>query len=165
MGNHEEYVKYLSTPNNWPLWELMPAERCVATCSIAAVPKRVGPQLRKILMVCPFNHAALSVPDLLNGDPGYGLYGAASLAQIHGSRPSTPARSIKAMRFLMWKRPSGGGRFKLDHASELGTFLRSGSEAGGALQLGFDPAIVGYLWDTRMRSSFSCKSILEWWIT
>ena len=64
------------------MWALMAADEVRATASVAAVPKRTGESLRKILMVVPFNEAAVSVEELLGRSPGYGLLGPGALAQI-----------------------------------------------------------------------------------
>ena len=64
---------------------MRPAEEALATFTIAAVPKRASELRRQILMVCPFNDAAVSVKDLLGQEDFYGLRGAGALAQLHAA--------------------------------------------------------------------------------
>ena len=52
---------------------MAPAEDALATCTVAAVPKRSSDQLRKILMVVPFNEVLQDVPSMLGREPEYGL--------------------------------------------------------------------------------------------
>ena len=66
MGDRSEYLKYLNNPTHWPLWDLQPCESVEATCTVAAVAKKDGVALRKILMLCPFNEWAVTVDELNN---------------------------------------------------------------------------------------------------
>jgi hypothetical protein len=73
LGARSEYHAYLARPEVWDLWELAPAEDALATCSVAAVTKRSSDQLRKILMVVPFNEVLQDVPSMLGREPEDGL--------------------------------------------------------------------------------------------
>ena len=84
LGEHEEWVRYFGRPEVRPLWRLRRASEAKGTCSVAAVPKRTGQQLRKILMVCPFNWAVEEV-DVFMAKAGYpfeyGLRGSGAITQ------------------------------------------------------------------------------------
>ncbi len=94
LGKQEEWIKYLHRREVWPLWNLAPAKEAKGMCSVAAVPKRSGDKLRKILMTCPFNEAALDVPTLVGGDPEYGLLGGGALAQVHSADDSMEVATL-----------------------------------------------------------------------
>ena len=60
----------------------MADEDCTATCTIAAVPKKDSDELRKILMIVPFNTVAESVESLIGEPPQYGMQAAGSVSQL-----------------------------------------------------------------------------------
>ena len=72
MGPKQEWRRYLSRPEVWPLWELAPEREALATLSVAAVEKKSGTQLRKMLMSVPFNTVCTSVEGLMDEDVDYG---------------------------------------------------------------------------------------------
>ena len=95
LGSRDEYIKYLWRAEARDLFCLRPVGAVRAWCSVAAVPKRSGDQLRKILMVCPFNAAAVTVYEMMaaaraagcsevpDDDDLYGMRGPNALAQVH----------------------------------------------------------------------------------
>jgi hypothetical protein len=82
LGDRSEWLRYLTREDVRPLWVLELASQAKASCSVAAVKKREGTQLRKILMVVPFNTIALSVDEFMQTNVDYGLMGPAALAQL-----------------------------------------------------------------------------------
>lgn len=76
-------MAYLNRSDVRKLWDLEAAEESGATASIAAVEKQssesIAPQ-RNIIMVVPFNDAAVTVGELIGREPDCGLYGGAALA-------------------------------------------------------------------------------------
>jgi len=82
LGERREYLEYLKRPDVQQLWDLIPAEDAVHTMSIAAVQKKSGDQLRKILMCVPFNNATRTPSEILGQEAEYGLLGGVALGQL-----------------------------------------------------------------------------------
>ena len=64
LGKNEEFISYLWREDVIPLWVALPLDKCEATMSVAAVEKRDSTDLRKILMVVPFNAACRPLTEL-----------------------------------------------------------------------------------------------------
>ena len=82
MGPPDEWIKYLRRPEVRQLWTLAPSAEARATLTVAAVPKKTPPDLRKILMIVPFNYIAFSVESMLGTRFDYGLLGGTAISQI-----------------------------------------------------------------------------------
>lgn len=82
LGARQEYISYLHRPICRELWDFRLASEARGTLSLAAVPKKLGPQQRNILMTCPFNEALRPVDSILEGGFNYGMHAGAALAQV-----------------------------------------------------------------------------------
>ena len=82
LGPRSEWVDYHGRPEVRPLWDLGLASECKATVGVAAVTKKDGEQLRKILQSVPFNTMLHSPSQLLGEELDYGLEGGTALAQM-----------------------------------------------------------------------------------
>ena len=82
LGERDEFIRYLHRGDvlAQKLWQLLLVDQCVATMSVAAVHKSQGPQLRKILMCCPFNFPCKPISLLIGHEPHYGLRGVEALS-------------------------------------------------------------------------------------
>ena len=89
LGSHDEWVRYLHRPVCRRLWRLARADEARATLSVAAVLKKDGTKLRKILQSVPFNEMIVSPDVLTGGSVDYGLQGAVSISQA-----SSPSRRV-----------------------------------------------------------------------
>ena len=75
------YTAYLWRPEVRKFRAVRPASEARGWCASAAVSRRGKKGLRKILPDVPFNEATRPLPDLLERDPEYGMYGAEALSQ------------------------------------------------------------------------------------
>jgi len=82
LGDRREYIRYLRRPEVQALWCLVPAEEALATVSLAAVTKKSGNQLRKIVMCVPMNRRSRTPSEIMNAEVEYGLLGGAALGQV-----------------------------------------------------------------------------------
>ena len=93
LGPRSEWIAYLGRACVRPLWELAPAAAARATMSVAAVGKKDGHELRKILMSVPFNQMMFTPQELLGEDLDYGLDGGAAVTQMELASASVEMRS------------------------------------------------------------------------
>ena len=107
MGEPKEWKLYFERPEVRPLWRLRRASEAKGCCSVAAVRKRSGVELRKILMVCPFNWAVEHVDVFMSKvghDFDYGLRDSGALTQgrlVDGTLSVASADQSNAFTFVV----------------------------------------------------------------
>ena len=94
LGDRAEFAKYLWRPEAQLLWELIPEEECLSTVSVAAVAKKSGHMLRKIIMSVPFNTKTRTPSQIMGSAVDYGLLGGVALAQAGAPDGKFAVRSL-----------------------------------------------------------------------
>lgn len=156
LGPREEFLRYLHLPQSRQLWTAHLAKDCVANVSVAAVPKRSGTDLRKILMVCPFNSLCQPLASLCgSSEVSYGMRGCGSLSQTRSSIYSWSVAALdesSAFTFVL-PPPFGGASSKWVTCFMLLMCLRGcGLENPYPLSCGH--VILECLWDTHIQRTY-----------
>ena len=132
------------------LWIVLPRNRCKATMSVAAVSKREGTDLRKILMVVPFNALCRPLDEMFDSVE-YGMRAGGSLSQLRCSTCSWAVSAIdESNAFTFLRAPEWWVPYQ---AGPLCQVRELSPELVCALMTptnGLGPAISGWPWVTPM---------------
>ena len=86
IGHPREWVRYLARPDVAPLWTFVPASEAKYFFSVAAVPKKDGRWLRKLVQCVPLNAAIMTPAEMLDQpEVDYGLVGGVAISQVQGT--------------------------------------------------------------------------------
>lgn len=157
--DRDEYMQSLSRPEVWDLWDLQSHDSVRATCSVAAVPKKEGDMLRKILMVahsitlCPLFRFSWVVTQAMGYLARAHCRNYASVGMSCISLWQTKATLSLTSRFHLL-----GGVFKLRPGCALEICRLDLCAAALLRWRGFTLATSAWLWDTVTLLLFRCPS-------